>query len=141
MKSQISLALSAFQSSMTRCAYRCKFFFSDTQINCGGGQNLITSVWPSNQSPSVYTSNVYVCVCIYVCMCVIPEHSKCQWCFLCRIGSLPAPPSLSWEECHPTSIWLHALCYTNTCPSSPWSYQAPLPPWATAPFVTSSLTS
>jgi RluA family pseudouridine synthase len=57
-------------------------------------------------------------------------YQRVVWCTECQQGRRDVE-SLSREELIATSIWLHAMQYSNTHPSYKWTFRSPRPPWAT----------
>ena len=60
-----------------------------------------------------------------------PSYQQEVWCTECQEGGRDIG-SVSQEELTATSIWLHALKYSNTHPFYEWTFTSPTPPWATS---------
>ncbi|CAI8034846.1 RNA pseudouridine synthase 7 [Geodia barretti] len=59
------------------------------------------------------------------------DYQREAWCTECQQGGRDIG-SVSQEELTATSIWLHAVKYSNTHPFYEWTFQSPRPPWATS---------
>lgn len=59
----------------------------------------------------------------------LQEYPKVNWCSECVSGRRDVR-HVTKEDLKATSIWLHAMRYSNSHPRQEWMFEAPPPAWS-----------